>query len=196
LKGQPLVAVLRYYITDRHSLGSMAALLETIGRNLAQGVDWIQIREKDLHARELLDLVERSLALPNPRRTKILVNARVDIALAAGAAGVHFPGGSPDPRYWRALVPPDFKMGVSCHSCDEVKAAEQGGADYVVFGPVFPPRSKPSDLPPRGLDALAEAARAVSIPVLALGGITPANAGSCVASGAAGVAGISLFQTC
>lgn len=146
--------------------------------------------------RELLLLVRRALALPNPRGTKILVNTRVDVALAAGAAGVHFPSGSPEPRRWRALTPPGFEMGVSCHSRDEVVTAGQGGADYVVFGPVFPPLSKSSDLPPRGLEALAAAARAVRIPVLALGGITAANAESCVAAGAVGVAGISLFQTC
>jgi len=196
VKIQAALRVLRYYITDRRSLGSTSALLKTIERNLALGVDSIQVREKDLSSRDLFRLVERVLLLPNPRRTKILVNARVDVALAAGASGVHFPSGSPEPRRWRAITPPGFKIGVSCHSRDEVVDAEQGGADYVVFGPVFPPLSKSSDLPPRGLEALADAARAVRIPVLALGGITAANAESCVAAGAAGVAGISLFQTC
>ena len=129
-------------------------------------------------------------------RHKILVNARVDVALAAGAAGAHLPGGSPPPRYWRAITPPDFLIGVSCHTLDEVRAAGQEGADYVLFGPVFAPRSKSADLPPRGLDRLAEAARAVGIPILALGGITRENASQCTSAGAAGVAAISLFQTC
>lgn len=92
-------------------------------------------------------------------------------------------------------MPAEFMWGVSCHSIDEVRAAEQNGAGYVVFGPVFAPLSKLSGLAPRGLDELARAARSVSIPVLALGGVTLTNAQSCVEAGAAGVAGISLFQS-
>jgi thiamine-phosphate pyrophosphorylase len=188
--------VLRCYITDRLQLPSREALLEAIARNLADGIDWIQIREKDLSARELFDLVQCARALPNPAATKILVNTRADVALAAGAAGAHLPSGSPPPRYWRAIAPPDFLIGVSCHTLEEARAAEQEGADYVLFGPVFTPRSKSADLPPRGLDRLAEVARAVRIPVFALGGITKENASQCASAGAAGVAAISLFQTC
>jgi len=188
--------VLRCYITDRRQLASREALLQSIARNLAAGIDWIQIREKDLSARDLFDLIQRAQALPNPAATKLLVNTRVDVALAAGAAGAHLPSGSPPPRHWRAIAPPDFLIGVSCHTLDEARAAEQDGAGYILFGPVFTPRSKPADLPPRGLDRLAEAARAVAIPVLALGGITNENASQCISAGAAGVAAISLFQTC
>jgi thiamine-phosphate pyrophosphorylase len=188
--------VLRCYITDRRQLRSREALIEAIARNLAAGIDWIQIREKDLSARDLFDLVQRARALPNPAATKILVNTRVDVALAAGAAGVHLPGGSPPPRHWRAITPSDFLIGVSCHTLDEARAAEQEGADYIFFGPVFAPRSKSADLPPRGLDRLAEAAHAVRIPLLALGGITKENASQCTSAGAAGIAAISMFQTC
>lgn len=188
--------MLRCYITDRRQLPSREALLENIARNLAAGLDWIQIREKDLSARDLFHLVQRAQALPNPAATKILVNTRVDAALAAGAAGAHLPSGSPSPSRWRAIAPPDFLIGVSCHTLDDARAAQQDGADYIFFGPVFTPRSKPADLPPRGLDRLAEAARAVTIPVLALGGITSENALQCTSAGAAGVAAISLFQTC
>ena len=92
--------------------------------------------------------------------------------------------------------PPGFLIGVSCHTLDEVRAAEEEGADYVVFGPVFAPRSKVTALAPRGIEALAEAARAVRIPVLALGGITRENAQDCMRAGAAGIAAISLFQSC
>jgi thiamine-phosphate pyrophosphorylase len=192
--------VLRCYITDRRSLRSDIALLDAIARHLchnrAAGLDWIQIREKDLSARDLFALVEGALALPNPAGCKILVNTRVDVALAAGASGAHLPARSPAARHWRALTPPGFLIGVSCHSADEVRAAQDQGADYAFFGPVFAPRSKTSDLPPRGLDGLAQAARAVEIPVLALGGITAANAQDCMNAGAAGIAAISLYQSC
>ena len=188
--------MLRCYITDGRQLPSSEALLAAIARNLAAGVDWIQIREKDLSGRDLFDLVQCARALPNPTATKILVNTRVDVALAAGGAGAHLPSGSPPPRHWRAIAPPDFLIGVSCHTLEEARAAEQDGADYIFFGPVFAPRSKSSDLPPRGLDRLAEAAHAVGIPVLALGGITRENATQCTSAGAGGIAAISLFQTC
>ena len=188
--------MLRCYITDRRQLASDAALLDAIARNMEAGIEWIQIREKDLCAWDLFTLVQRALALPNPRGTKILVNTRVDLALAAGAAGAHLPSGSPPPNVWRALTPPGFLIGVSCHSADEVRAAQEEGADYVVFGPVYAPRSKSSGLTPRGLDGLTEAARAARIPVLALGGITSANVQACVNAGAAGIAAISLYQSC
>ncbi len=183
------------YITDRRTLPVHTKLIDNIARNLAAGVEWIQIREKDLSARELFDLTALALGLPNPHQAKILVNTRVDVALAAGANGAHLPGGSPAPRRWRACSPKGFLMGVSCHTLDEVRAGEQEGADYVVFGPVFAPRSKVTDLEPRGLNRLAEAARAVRIPVLALGGITRENAPDCMRAGAAGVAAISLYQS-
>jgi thiamine-phosphate pyrophosphorylase len=157
-------------------------------------VDWVQIREKDLSARELSQLVRRVMEMPNPRSAKILVNTRVDVALAAGAAGVHLPSGSIAPCEWRAIAPAGFLIGVSCHSLEDVLRAESEGADYVLFGPVFAPLSKTSDLEPRGLKELRRVSRAVRIPVLALGGITWGNAEACVGAGAAGVAGISMFR--
>ncbi len=173
-----------------------SSLLDTIGRNLAEGIEWIQIREKDLSARDLFDLTKRVLALPNPAGTKILVNTRVDVALASGAAGIHLPAGSPAPHLWRPHTPPGFLIGVSCHTLDEVRAAEAEGADYAIFGPVFAPLSKSADLEPRGIEGLSEAVRAVRIPLLALGGITAANTQNCIQAGAAGVAAISLYQSC
>lgn len=183
------------YITDRHSLPPGATLLEAIERNLESGPGWIQIREKDLSARSLFELVRQAMALPNPRQVKILVNSRVDVALAAGTAGAHLPAGSPEPRSWRDTVPPGFLIGVSCHSVPEIRAAAEAGADYAFFGPVFAPLSKPLALAPRGLEELARAAQAVTIPVLALGGITRENAPECIAAGAAGIAGVSLYQS-
>ena len=188
--------MLRCYITDRHSLPAGVAQFDNIARNLTAGIEWIQIREKDLSARDLFDLVEQVLDLPNPYRSKILVNTRVDVALAAGAAGVHLPVGSPAPDVWRAITPPGFLIGVSCHTLDEVRAANDQGADYALFGPVFAPRSKASGLEPRGIEGLAQVVRAVSIPVLALGGITASNAEDCIQAGAAGIAAISLYQSC
>jgi thiamine-phosphate pyrophosphorylase len=188
--------VLRCYITNRRGLPAGASLIDNIARNLTAGVEWIQIREKDLSARDLFDLTRQVLSLPNPHGSKILVNTRVDVALAAGAGGAHLPAGSPAPRNWRALTPPGFLIGVSCHHLDEVRAAQDQGADYAVFGPVFPPRSKATGLEPRGIEGLAQAVRAARIPVLALGGITATNAEDCVQAGAAGIAAISLYQSC
>lgn len=184
----------RCYITDRRTLPPGLTLLDSIARNLSSGADWIQIREKDLSARELYELVHAALALPNPRRVPILVNSRVDIALAARAAGAHLPSDSPPPSLWRGIAPKGFWIGVSCHTVDEVRAASKEGADYVLFGPVFAPISKTSDLPARGIEGLAQAAAATHIPVLALGGVTEENSPLCAQAGAGGIAGISLFQ--
>jgi thiamine-phosphate pyrophosphorylase len=182
--------MIQCYVTHSQTLGTRS-LLDEIARHLAAGVTWIQIREKELSARALFDLVNAAIKLPNPHSSKILVNTRADVAIAARAAGVHLPSGSPPARFWRR---PGFLVGASCHSVEDVRQAEAEGADYVVFGPVFAPISKPAGLQPRGLEGLARAAAAVRIPVLALGGVTIDNSAACVSAGAAGVAGISLFQ--
>ena len=184
----------RYYITDRISAGGTGALLGLIERAIAEGVERIQIREKDLAARELFELTWRAVGLAGAGRTRILVNSRTDIALAAGAQGVHLPADSLPVQAVRAITPRGFEIGVSTHSRCEILAAQQEGADFVVFGPVFDPLSKPQYSTAVGIEGLREAVRGIAIPVFALGGITQRNAAACVAAGASGIAGISLFQ--
>lgn len=184
----------RYYITDRNAAGGLDALLGIIRERLEEGIEMVQIREKDLSARALFEFVEQVMALPNPHSSKILVNTRTDIAIAAGAHGVHLPSGSVSPDRVHSIAPPGFLVGVSCHSLDDVVQAEAERADFVVYGPVFYSASKPYQSEPVGLTRLAEVAKAVRIPVLALGGVNRRNAPFCLHAGAAGVAGISMFQ--
>ena len=172
--------VKRYCITDS---------LAVAGRAARDGVEMIQIRAKDMPARALADLVRA--AVHGALASKILVNTRTDIALACGAHGVHLPGGSMSPEWIRRIAPEGFLIGVSCHAIDELRAAEREGADFAVYGPVFPSITK--SLTPIGIHAFRQAAAGVRLPVYALGGITNANAPECIAAGAAGIAGISLF---
>jgi thiamine-phosphate pyrophosphorylase len=173
--------VKRYCITDS---------LEVAARAARDGVEMIQLRAKDLSARALADLVRAALA--SARESRILVNTRTDVALACGAHGLHLPAGSMAPDTLRRIMPAGFLIGVSCHSIDELRAAEREGADFAVYGPVFPSVTK--SLAPIGLEAFREAARSVQLPVYALGGVTTENAPQCTEAGAAGVAGISLFN--
>jgi len=185
--------VIRYLITDGSAAEKPSAWLQNLVRWIDDGVDFIQIREPDLIARELAALVKRVCSIKG--LTKVLVNDRTDVAIAARADGVHLRDESIEPeRIGRIPARPLF-ISVSCHSVPGVTAAARCGADLALLAPIFPPLSKVSSRPPLGLEALTKAAASVKIPVIALGGVTQANAGDCIKAGAAGIGGISLFST-
>jgi thiamine-phosphate pyrophosphorylase len=183
------------YITERLALGA-DPLLRVIQEAVRAGVDLIQIREKDLATRPLVEVVQAAVEYGRGSLTRLVVNDRLDVALALGAAGVHLGTQSLPVQAVRRWVPDDFLVGVSCHSLDEALAAESGGADYIVLGPIFATPSKLPYGPPLGLDKLREVATRIKIPLLALGGITVDRVKPCLAAGAAGIAGISIFQNC
>lgn len=193
------------YVTDRKALPEPAQLIEKVRQAIAAGIGWVQIREKDLPGRPLAALVREAVASAAPTSARIIVNDRLDVALACGAHGVHLGGDSLPVRdvvSWtaenlprlRGPSPTEFLIGRSCHSLEEALAAERDGAAYVFFGPVFATPSKLRFGPPQGLDRLREVCRALRIPVLAIGGITLENLASCLQAGAAGCAAIRLFQ--
>jgi thiamine-phosphate pyrophosphorylase len=199
------------YVTDRRSLHPavprdlLPALVRKIEAVASAGVDWLQIREKDLSAKELVALTREAVRHGATRAdakqgpTRILVNDRVDVALTEGTGGVHLGEHSLPVKEAKRLVKThaareDFLIGVSCHSLEGAKSAASDGADYLFFGPVFATPSKAAFGAPQGLDRLAEVCRSVSIPVLAIGGITVENAAACFAVGASGIAAIRLFQ--
>jgi len=193
------------YVTDRKAFGSdpdaVAQLLAVIRRSISAGVDWIQIREKVLPGRELISLARETLAASAGTRTRILVNDRLDVALAARATGVHLGGESLPVRAvtaWRdsgsMSAGNDFLVGASCHSLTHAQFAEREGADYAIFGPVFATPSKASFGPPQGITRLREVCGQVHVPVLAIGGVNAENAAECLRAGAAGIAAIRMFQ--
>lgn len=176
-------------ITDRAERGGTS--LETwLGRLAAAGVDAVQIREKDLSDRQIFEL---TAAARSAFSGLLLVNGRADIALAAGADGVHLPGDGVPAAALRERFGKKLVIGASTHDLAAVEAAVRAGVDYVTFGPVFPTPSKMRYGPPPGLSGLRDATSR-GIPVLALGGIDPDRAAEAAAAGAAGVAGIRTFH--
>jgi len=175
--------------------GLEGPLVELIAEAAQAGVDLIQIRERRLDDRALADLTRRAVDASRGTGSRILVNDRVDIALAAHAGGVHLRGDSVAASRIRALAPDGFLIGRSVHDPAEAEAVEaDGGCDYLVFGTVFPSTSKPSTDPISGPDTLREVCARVAIPVLAIGGISIENVSQVAASGASGIAAISLFE--
>lgn len=202
------------YVTDRRALDAAPVssgftegdssslhgrlLHDSIQRAIAAGAGWIQIREKDLEASALMELARFAVAEMRGAAARVLINDRLDVALAANAAGVHL-GEKSLPleiviEWRRSTGRKDFLIGVSCHSLEYARAAAKGGADYIFFGPVFATPSKAAFGAPQGIERLREICASVKIPVLAIGGVTSENARACIAAGAAGVAAIRLFQ--
>lgn len=199
--------MLRYAITDRQRLPGtekeqQAALVRQVGHWTAEGVDYIQLREKDLSASALAALGRRILETLCSAQTKLLINSRADVAIAVAAHGVHLTAES------NALTPGQIRqiyanagldtpiVSVSCHSASEAEHARTLGADLILFAPAFEKVVAGQLVSPgHGLVALrAACAAAAPVPVIALGGVTHENADDCVQAGAAGVAGIRLFQ--
>ena len=203
------------YVTDRRSLrianpaDSLVALTQKIQEVVAAGIDWVQIREKDLPAGELASLTRHALGIAakysagRSSPVRVLVNDRLDVAIAERADGVHLgerslPVGEAKRLVESALrkhaVAQSFFIGASCHSIDAAEEAERDGADYIFFGPIFATPSKAAFGAAQGITRLVAVCRAVAVPVVAIGGITSDNAGSCLQAGAAGLAAIRLFQ--
>ena len=185
-----------HFVTDRLRFGlSMDALVDRAARAAHGGVAAIHVRERDLGDRDLIALVRRTMAAVKGTATRILVNDRVDIALAAGAAGVHLRGDSVPGARVRAIAPAGFVIGRSVHTAAEVDAAAaERACDYLLFGTVFPSGGKPAGHPIAGLEALRDACRRSPVPVIAIGGVSAARLPLLEEAGAAGFAAVGMFM--
>ena len=183
-------------VRGREGSPERTALLEHLTVAARAGVDLIQVRERQLSDRDLVAFVRDLTRKVHPFATRVLVNDRTDVGLAASAGGVHLKSHAPPAADVRSIVPDGFLIGRSVHSEAEADAAvAAGGCDYLLFGTVYPSASKPSDHPVAGLEGLSAVCRRVPLPVLAIGGITVERASAVADAGAAGIAAISLFST-
>ena len=178
-----------HLITDRSLAPDLLARADAALAGLPPGVAAIHLREKDLGGRELLALARALAAVCRRHRQRLLVNDRVDVALAAGADGVHLPAAGVPPPDARRLVGPGALVGVSCHSAADVARALADGASFAFFSPIWDTPSKRPFGPPLGLEVLREAA-GLGLPLIALGGIDARRAEEARAAGARGVAAI------
>jgi thiamine-phosphate diphosphorylase len=182
-------------VTDRRAAGERP-LVALIGEAARAGVHLIQLRERDLNDRELVALARAAVAAVQGTSARVIVNDRVDVALAVGAAGVHLRSDSIPAGRVRTITRPGFLVGRSVHDEDEAAAVDaEGGCDYLIFGTVFPSSSKPAGHPIAGLDALGRVCARVAAPVLAIGGISIDRAPDAARAGAAGIAAIQLFAS-
>jgi len=179
-------------VTDRAA--ARRPLAEVVELAVAAGVDWIQVRDRQLEDGALLDHVDR-IRQTVGQRARVLVNRRVDVALAAGADGVHLGFDGMPPETARKLLGGDALIGIATHQPAELEGAARTSLSYAHLAPIFPPLSKPPSRAPLGLDALREAARH-GVPVIAQGGIDVENARSCIEAGAAGVAVTGSILSC
>jgi thiamine-phosphate pyrophosphorylase len=175
--------------------GTPRELVNLIREAADAGVDLIQIREPALDDRSLLSITRDAVEAAGQTAARVVVNDRLDIALAAHASGVHLRGESFSATRLRPIAPPGFLIGRSVHDVDQAIAAAASGCDYLIFGTVFPSRNKRPGHPVAGLGQLSRIATAVRVPVLAIGGISTENAVDAINAGAAGVAGIDLFRS-
>ena len=180
--------MIRCLITDGTFSSNEARWMAHLAHWIANGIELVQIRERDLPVRDLAELTRKVLQIPNPHGSKILVNDRADVAIACKAHGVHLRDGSASPG---KFAQPDFLVTVSCHQIED--APTTAGANFVLLAPIFKPLSKIDHRPVLGTEAIAEFTRSSATPVLALGGIDHENAGACMNAGAAGIAGITCF---
>lgn len=181
--------------TTTPSSKEFTQVLQIIAAAVAARISLVQIREKNLNPTVLSDLALRAAQLTRGTGTRLLINHAADVAVAANADGVHLTTHSVAPGIIRERFGGEFLIGVSTHSLAEARQACAGGADFVVFGPVFETASKQIYGAPHGLARLAEVASDLApFPVLALGGVNIGNARECLKAGAAGIAGISLFS--
>lgn len=179
-----------HLVTDRKAAPDLVAVVQAA---VAGGVQWVQLRDKTAAALDLFHLAQRLAPVCRAAGAGLLVNDRVDVAVAAGCDGVHLARKSLPVDAARRILPVPMLLGASVHSLAEAQEAVQQGADYVTFGSVYPTRSHPGQRP-AGLDELARVVDAVPVPVLAIGGITPDNVEAVLATGVAGIAVISAIQ--
>jgi len=178
-----------YLITDRTRTGGRP-LVAALRAAAEAGVKALQLREKDLNPREQYGLAAEVKAALGGLGTRILINDRADIACAAGLAGVHLPAASLSPAAARRCLPAGALVATSTHTLAEARFAEEFGADFITFGPVYATPSKAAYGEPRGVEELRQVCAAVNIPVFALGGVTPERVPACLDAGARGVAAI------
>lgn len=194
---KPILYLITRGVTDETTTAESAEfqqVLSQLSAAVSAGIQLIQIREKKLTTRVLLELVSRAVLITRGTATRVLVNDRADVAVAAGADGLHLTTQSLEPAVVRETFGDRLLIGASTHSAQEAQQAMNGGADFIVFGPIFETGAKKKYGPPVGLQALSELVSEMDpFPILALGGLTMANAGECLRSGASGIAGISLF---
>lgn len=190
---RPLIYVITPGDSTRENFErSAAAIVDIVTHAVRHRIPLVQIREKSLPAGLLFDLTVKAACVCRGSETKLLVNGRTDIALAAGAVGVHLPTNGLPVAAVRSMVPDGFIIGVSCHSIDDVENSKKNGADFAVLGPVFETPGKGN---PVGIDSFADAIAGFGpFPVLALGGIAEHNYRSVLGTGAAGFAAIRFLN--